>query len=280
MKAPSVRLAIREDRITLDSDGELLEIPKNALVGTAEEGDWRTRPSGNRGTDVYLVHSLGEGWHRVIPPVFDTSPGIIAEEIMRWRGPLAVEPPGPPPPTPLPSQIYDEVRQGMNPRNHIVIRQSYDWLLDGPFIGVIFGVATLLQLRHASEEMIINLTQGATAVFVASIALLLVLIPSSWLVQTLRHLRPRSGISLVLTRYRSLFRTRAGVQDIPWADVTRISIDATPGWSVLRGKHERRRLVLAHKSLGSIQIEESQLAAPLEAVALAAECLRTGQMHR
>jgi hypothetical protein len=125
--------------------------------------------------------------------------------------------------------------------------------------------------------MIADLSEGGLAVLTASLAVLLVSIPAAWLLQSLRHIRPRGGLALLLTPHRALLRTKAGVQDIAWSKVNRIGVDESPSWSVLQGRHTRRSLVIEHANLGSVRIDESQLADPVEAIALAAECLRTGQ---
>src|SRR5688500_6487905 len=82
-------LRARAWAIALTPEGALVRTPagdvpvsRDDVVAIREEGDWRTRKVGRRWADVYLVlHPRAGRTHVTLPPVFERTPGELAERL-------------------------------------------------------------------------------------------------------------------------------------------------------------------------------------------------------
>ena len=247
-------------------------VARQDVVSITEHGRFQAR-SGRRWADVYLVTRAGSGrgW-LTLPPFFDASPGALSERLMRWLGvPEATEHEGPAPePAPLASKLFDEVADGARPPRTTVIEHGPGWLRRGPYATILLGVAVLdgyLRLPATTRD-----TVGSIAPTVIIVAL--VIVPLLWFLITRYDIAPRKGIALILTPAEMLMRTRAGVHRVLWSEVDRLEITSRRSWSVIRGQHDARSLVIHRKDDDSITYVEAFLGAPAEVVLALCEAYR------
>lgn len=285
------RVQVRQDRdrykLALCDDGLVLRTPradfaveKTSIIDIREHGAWGER-SGRRWANVYLVMHPDSGRkHLELPPVFESTPGVLAEKLMRWRGvvpaprsdstdpsePLVREPAA------LPSKLFDAAAAGEHLPGSAIIPHGRAYLRRGPYATVLLGLAVLsdwLGLPAAARAQ-----AGTLAPTVCAFALLVV--PGMWLLWTRWDLKPRKGIALVLTPAEMLMRTRAGVHRVAWDDVARFEITSRTAWSVLLGPHPQRALIIHRKDGDMITYAEQFLGAPAEVVLGLCEGYRKG----
>lgn len=248
-------------------------IPRDRVVGITERGHWGTRKAGRRWSEVYVVvdPSLGRT-HLALPPLFDETPGRLAERLMRWRG-------APPEareidvaPAALASRVYDQAAAGMADPGTAVIRHDLGWLKKGPY-------ALLLVATIAVDAM----ARGGTAVWDAlepwmagAFFLVLLAVPVRWFWTTRREVSPRKGLAMVLTPAEVLIRTQRGILRARWKELLKVGVDAKTKWSVLEGAHEARQLVLTRKHAPAIRYDEPYLGIPVEVGKLLLDAYRSG----
>jgi hypothetical protein len=295
------KLALCEDGLLLRTPTADYAVAKQDIIDIREHGAWGDR-SGRRWAEVYLVTRPDSGrTHLALPPVFEATPGVLAEKLMRWRGVLGEKAvqhemdtqhemdaqheqaaqheldaqqtePVERKPADLPSKLFDLAAAGESLPGSAVIRHGRAYLRRGPYATVLLGLAVLtdwMELPAAARAH-----AGLLAPTVCGFALIIV--PSIWLLWTRMDLKPRKGIALVLTPAEMLMRTRAGVHRVLWEEIARLEITSRTAWSVLRGPHPQRALVIHRKEDSTITYDEEFLGAPAEVVSALSEGYRKG----
>jgi hypothetical protein len=271
-----------------------LALPREDILEVRERGRWRDR-GGRRFADVYVVTQPRSGRLFVaLPPVFERTPGVLAERLMRWLG--APEPADsdaeaeadaqqtavdPQPtatdsstPQPLASELWERVAQGERPAGVTAIQHGSAWLQRGPYASVLLGLAVLegfVRLPAATREKV-DVT--VPLVLVAA----LIVVPIGWLLITRTQLKARRGLAAILTPTELLLRTRAGVLRVAWKSVQRIEIDSRAAWSLLLGAHEARTLIVRRKSAPPLQYHESFIGVPLEVLTALCDAYRKSRL--
>jgi hypothetical protein len=270
----------RRYKLALCDQGLLLRTPradfalqKDDVVDICEQGSWQEH-GGARWADVYVVTRPDSGrLFTAIPPLFARTPGVLAEQLMRWRG-ASPQPatPGSEEPAELASKLFDAVAAGERPAGTAVIGHGGGWLRRGPYATVLLGVALL--------DGILRMPAPARARLlptVAPIAALCVLIvPALFVLLGRRELAARKGIALLLTPSELLLRTRAGVQRMRWSELGRLQITARSSWSMVEGPRQTRSLLIEPKDGEPIRCMEASLDAPAEVVAALCDGYRKG----
>jgi hypothetical protein len=280
---PRIRAFLDQKRyaLALTDDGLLLRTPvtdfpvaKEDVIDIQEHGAWGEH-SGRRWADVYLITRPDSGrYFLALPPLFEATPGVLAERLMRWRGarPQAREDAEPAEPAELPSKLFDRAAAGESIPGSVVIKHGSAYLRRGPYATVLLGLAVLTDWIMLPEA---TRTQGGMlGPLVMGFSLLLV--PLVWLVLMRRDLKPRKGIALVLTPAEMLMRTRAGVHRVAFSELQRLEIQERRAWSVLIGAHPQRTLLIRRKDAETITYAEEFLGAPAEVVAALGEAYRKG----
>lgn len=228
------------------------------IVAVAERGAWQTRSAGRRFNPVYVVLASPSCTHLELPPIFEETPGVLAERLMRWRGPIeAREPPVRSGPARLPSEVYDDAARGIREPSTVVVRHGLGWLRRGPWASALLGVAIADGvLRDPSEARVTgSLLVLAVAAF---------LVPAAWIWAQRRSMAPQRGLAMVLTAEALWMRTRAGVLRVPWTDIRRTSIETRGRLSVVEGWAVHRALRIERKRGPSIDYDEAYLGIPAE----------------
>lgn len=253
-------------------------IPKEDILGIAERGHWQERSAGRRWSEVYVVTDPASGrTHLALPPVFEDTPGLLAERLMRWHGAPPEAPDREPgEPAALASKLYDDAAEGKLPEGVTAIEHGYEWLRKAPYLPVVVALAAADGLARGGPEVwsAIGPVIGG-ALFVAFLA-----VPVRWFWMTRRDVKPRKGLSMVLTPAEALMRTAKGMIRIRWDKLDRVSIDAKKKWSVLEGAHELRRLVLTRRHAPQIRYEEPYLGIPVDVAQILVEAYRDGRLPR
>lgn len=241
--------------------GEEVAADRDEIVGVTERGVWQTRSAGRRYSPVYVVLASPARTHVELPPIFDATPGVLAERLMRWRGALPIpEEPRFPDPAPLASKVYDEAAQGIRAPGTLVVHHGEGWLRRGPWATVLLGIAIVEGFARASAED--RATLGIPVVVIAGAAL--VMTPLVWAWLTRRSIAPRLGLAMVLTPAELLLRTRGGVLRVRWPNLQRMSIDTRGRLSPIEGWAIHRALVIKRKDGPPITYDEAFLGVPAE----------------
>ncbi|MBX3270944.1 MAG: hypothetical protein KF729_11830 [Sandaracinaceae bacterium] len=252
-------------------------VPRERVVGIAERGQWQTRKAGRRWSEVFVVVDPALGrTHVALPPVFDDTPGRLAERLMRWRGSAPEPREAEAEPASLASRVYDAAAAGLAEPGTTVVRHDLGWLKKGPY-------ALLLVATVALD----GLSRGGAAVWgalepwmIAGLFLALLAVPGRWLWMTRREVSPRKGLAMVLTPAEVLIRTRQGILRARWKELVGVTVDAKTKWSVLEGAHEARQLVLTRKHAPAIRYDEPYLGLPVEVGKLLLDAYRSGWLPR
>ena len=253
-------------------------LPREDILEVRERGRWRDR-SGRRFADVYVVTQPRTGrTHVALPPVFERTPGMLAERLMRWLGPPdeAAEAEAPASePKPLVSELWERVARGERPDGVTAVPHGSAWLQRGPYASVLLGVAVLEGFIRLPERVRADVGTTMPLLLVG----VLVIVPVSWYLVTRRQLAPRRGLALILTPDELLFRTRSGVVRVEWARLVGAEIESRATWSLLLGAHEARWLTLQRKNAPEVRYHDSFLGAPLEVVAALCDAYRKGRVE-
>jgi hypothetical protein len=252
-------------------------VAKQDVIDVREPGHWRER-GGARWTEVYLVVRPSMGMapsHLALPPVLEATPGVLCERLMRWRGVIeAAAERETPRPTELPSKLFDDLARGAQPAGVIALRHGRAWLQQAPHATVLLGVVVLDGYLRVSQRL-----PGQLAALVpALIALCLFVVPLGWVALMRANMAPRKGLSLVLTPAELMLRTRAGVLRVPWDELGKLELVSRTGWSILRGAHDVRTLVIQRQDEPPIHYAESFLGAPAEVVIALCEAYKKGHL--
>jgi hypothetical protein len=180
-------LVLVEEGLYVRIGSEERTAARGDIVGIVERGTWQTRSAGRRYSPVYVVLRHAVSCFVELPPIFDATPGVLAERLMRWA---AIEVPAElhfPAPAPLASKVYEDAARGVRDPDTTVIKQGRGWLARGP-VGVCLTsavvLARLLASTHAERASLSAsglfwpLLLGAAAVLVAA--------PVVWLVSERR----------------------------------------------------------------------------------------------
>lgn len=272
-------LVLTPEGLLYRAPGMDVAVAKEDIVGVRERGTWQKRRAGRRWSEVYVVTNPASGrTHVELPPVFEDTPGLLAERLMRWLGgggvPRAPEDHTPAEPAALASKLYDDVAAGQTVEGVTAIHHGYDWLRKAPYLPVVFALAALDGLARGGPELwsaVGPLLGGA--IFVVVLA-----VPARWYWMTRRDVHPRRGLSLVLTPAEALMRTAKGMIRVKWASLDLVSTDAKRKWSVLEGAHDLRILVFTRRNLPVIRYEEPYLGVPVEVAEMLVQAYRDGRL--
>jgi hypothetical protein len=271
-------LVLAEAGLVWRRPGGDVAVARHDVVGVREQGDWRTRSAGRRFGEVYVLLTPGDdGTARwlALPPVFERTPGVLAERLMRWRGPpKTLEIPEHPPPARLASKVYDDAAAGRAPAGGVVLRHGRGWLRKGPYATVLLSVV-LLERALAVPGALRALVDPTV---LTVIALCLVAVPLVWALLVRRHVHPRRGLSMVLTPAEVLIRIRSGILRASWPRIAHIRVDTRSGWSLLEGTHTARELVLDRGDDPPIRYDEAYLGVPAEVAQGLCEAYRRGAL--
>lgn len=246
-------------------------LERSSVLGVVEPGSWQTRSAGRRWSPVYVVGSSSDALYLELAPVFEHSPGVLAEKLMRWSGARYNESPVFPPPASLASRVYDDAARGVVEPGTLVVAHGSGWLRRGPYASVLLALALLegfLRLRGEQQAEV-------WPVAVAAVLLALV-VPVGWIASTRREIAVRRGIAFVLTPAELLLRTRAGVHRARWGGLQRVTLESRRTFSVLDGLHLAKTLVLKRKDEPAIRYEEAFLGVPAEVAQVLLDSYRTG----
>lgn len=272
-------LALADEGLLLRTPEADFAVAKSDILDIQEHGAWGDH-SGRRWADVYVITRPDSGRaFLAIPPLFEATPGVLAERLMRWRGPRPVADEAraaePPEPSELPSKLFDRAAAGESLPGAVVIKHGNAYLRRAPYATVLLGFAVLADWLALPAP----LRSQAGMLPIAVVGFSLLLVPLVWVMLMRRDLKPRKGIALVLTPAEMLMRTRAGVHRVGWKEVTRLEIASRTGWSVLLGPHPQRSLVI-HRKPGpngadnTITYVEAFLGAPAEVVVALCDAYR------
>jgi hypothetical protein len=289
-------LDMRRYALVLTDDGLLLRTPvadfpvaKDDIIDIQEHGAWGDH-SGRRWAHVYLITRPDSGrFYLALPPLFEATPGVLAERLMRWRGPrpeprAAGQAPGEQAPgakesAPLPSKLFDQAAAGESLPGSVVIKHGNAYLRRGPYATVLLGLAVLTDWAALPDSARVHGNMLAPMVMGFS----LLAVPAIWFLTMRNDLKPRKGIALVLTPAEMLMRTRAGVHRVAWTEVQKLEITSRTGWSVLLGPHPQRTLIVRRKPSkaapdddNTITYVEEFLGAPAEVVVSLCDGYRKG----
>jgi hypothetical protein len=245
-------------------EGEVA-LERSEIVGITERGTWQRRSAGRRFSPVYVIATSPLRCHLVLPPIFDATPGVLAERLLRWRALRTPESPAFPDPAPLASKVYEDAARGVREPGTTVIHHGHDFLRRGPWATVLLAIAMLDGLARAGEsERAMILAETSGLAILALVATALVITPLAWVWYQRRSIAPQLGMAMVLTPAELLIRTRGGVLRVHWPRLQRLSIDARGRLSMLIGWEIRRALIIERKDGLPVRYDEAFLGVPAE----------------
>ena len=276
VRAPRHWLALAPEGLLYRSPAADTAVPIGEIVAIVERGDWKGR-AGRRSNAVYVVTGPEAGRvHVALPAVFEATPGVLAERLMRWRGVVPASDAPRPAPEALASKLYDEVAAGARPPGITVIQHGRGWLVRGPYASVLLGIAVLLGFARLPAGTLALVGPAAPI----AIGLCLALIPALWAWIVRREIRPRKGLALVLTPAEALMRTRAGVVRVAWSAMAKLTVDVKASWSLLEGYHGARQLLVQRRNEPDIRYDEAYLGVPAEVALALCDAYRKGALPR
>lgn len=250
-------------------------VPREDVVGVAERGRWQERARGQRASEVYVVTDPESGrTHLPLPPVFEETPGRLAERLMRWRGGEELEPVEHPPPHALASAVYDAAAAGRREAGVLAVPHGFAWVKKGPYLVVLIAVAALDGLARGGAMV----WDAVDPLVGAGLLVALFAVFARWLWMERRDIAPQKGLSMVLTPAELLIRTRGGILRTRWRDLARAGVTEKRAWSVLEGVHEERKLVISRRGAGPITYDEPYLGLPVEVAQILVDAYATGRL--
>jgi len=276
-RASRARLVLAPEGLAFHDGARTVTFDRKAITSVVETGLWQTRrTSGRRWADVLVVGSARDLLYLAIPPLFEHSPGVLAEKLMRWLGPAPYdEERSFPDPAKLASKVYEDAARGITQPGTLVIPHGSRWVRQGPYATVLLAVVLIEGLARLEVDIPIDVLPYA----LVAVAVALVL-PLGWLWRTRREIAVRQGIALVLTPSELLLRTITGVHRARWGKLQRVSIDTKRAFSVLDGIHEAKSLVLKRKDEPPIRYDEAFLGLPAEVAQVLIDGYRTAQLPK
>lgn len=280
-------LAAKSHRLVLHPEGLLwsqpkgdLAIPREDLLDLGElDGDWGKRNRG-RYSDIYLIFHPRLGIGRdgmalaALPPIFGESPGVLAEALMRWRGPIeSADAPSAAEPVRLASKMYDQTTLGDVPAGVTLLRHNRSWARRGPYASLVMGIVAGFALLRMAE----SIAGVSAAVWAIGAIAICVLIPLRWLALTWREVAPRKGVALLLTPAEVIVRTRSGILRARWSSVENVVVLRQPNFSLLEGRSHTERLVFDRgEDQPPIRYDDAFLGVPAGAAKRLVEVYRRG----
>jgi hypothetical protein len=272
--------ASKQWKLILDVDSLELETPllkqrieRDDIVDIrlerAEESD---RSNASRYRSVYLsLHprlQVEQNRYVELPPVFDATPGVLCERLLRWR---EAESPMEPLPVEteramLGAKLYDDAAAGSPRPGDIVIRHGRAWLQQGPYVSVLLAATLLLSQLRLPDGLEVAVEEGWGIITLPLLAASLLTVPLFWLMRMARDVRPRRGIALLITPSEILMRIRSGMLRARWSTIEAVRIESSPSWSVLHGYRRARVLIFDRFDAPEIRYEEAYLGVPCEIV--------------
>ncbi len=276
------RVWLRSSRygLVLTPEGLLFRTPthdiaiatESVVAVTTSKSDQPRKP-GQRWGDVYVVVDPALGrTHLTLPPVFGLSARALAEQLLRWRGPLPEPRPVDAEPALQANQVYGSAIAGLVDPETTVIHHDLGWLKKGPYAVLLVGIIAFDAMSRGGAEALEVLEPW----MIAGLLLTFLAIPARWFWMARREVSPRKGLTMVLTPAELLIRTRHGFLRSRWGDLARVSIDSKTKWSVLEGAHQERQLVMTRKHAATIRYDEPYLGLPAEVVKALLDGYRTG----
>lgn len=250
-------------------------LPRQDVVEVREHGQWRQR-AGRRWADVYVIaHPRSGRLYLTLPPVFERTPGVLAERLMRWLGPPAERDAASfPDPAALASKLWESVAAGERPSDVAVVERSSAWLRRGPYTSLLLGIAMLDGLLRLPASLRAALLAGpAVWLLVATVA-----VPVIWVLLTRRGMARGGPLALLLTPAELLLRTRRGILRLRWPEIKALAIETRGAWSILQGAYESRTVVIRHQDGEHNRIAEAVIAVPAEVLVGLAEGYRKGAL--
>lgn len=251
-------------------------IEKEDVVGVVEHGTWQDLPRGRRWSEVYVVTDPATTGrtHIALPPVFEETPGRLAERLARWLGAPRRQREITAKPAEAASKLYDEAAAGILPDGVAVIHHGFDWIKTGPYALLLVGVIAIDSLIRGGPSV----WDAVEPWMAAGLLLGLLAIPGRWLWTTRREVSPRKGVAMVITPAEVLMRIPEGMLRARWSELAAIGADAKKKWSVLEGAHSLRHLVLTRNHAPPIRYEEPFLGVPVEVARVLLDAYRTGRL--
>jgi hypothetical protein len=274
MRAPGSVLVLAPEGLWGRVLGHEIVASRDDILGVVEHGTWQARSAGRRFSPVYVVLMSGAPTHLELPPIFDATPGVLAERLMRWAGaPELPETPHFPEPAALASKVYEDAARGIRDPRTIVVKHGKGWLRSGPWATVLLALAILESFVRA-----VDITSDPMSAAVAgSIALVMVLVPWVWIWTTQRAISPRLGLAMVLTPAELLMRVKGGVLRVQWSKLQRLSIDVRGRLSPIEGWALHRTLVIKRKDGAPIFYDEVYLGVPAEVALTLCDAYASGR---
>lgn len=256
-------LAIADEGILLRTNAGDVAVPRGEVLAIRERDAMQQRS--DRYAPVYVVtHPRSGRTHLALPPVLDRSPRALAERLMRWLGPVPTPRDfEPPPPSQLPSKLYDAAARGEGREEVLALRHGAAWLRRAPYATILLGVA----IAEGFVRMDTPSRQAMGPVAPGLMFFSLLLVPLGWMLMIRFDMAPRKGLSLVLTPAEAIMRTRSGVHVVAFRKLKRAIVRTKRSWSLLRGAHESRSLVFEREGAEDISYAESFLGEPAEVIA-------------
>ncbi|MBN8614185.1 MAG: hypothetical protein J0L92_26540 [Deltaproteobacteria bacterium] len=276
-RASRARLVLAPEGLAFHDGARTITFDRKAITSIVEAGMWQTRrTSGRRWADVLVVGSARDLLYLAIPPLFEHSPGVLAEKLMRWLGPAPYEEERSfPDPAPLASKVYEDASRGITDAGTLVIPHGEGWARRGPYATILLAIVMVEGLARLEVDVPADLWP-----FAIGAVLVALVFPLGWWLMTRREISVRKGIALVLTPAELLLRTRAGVHRARWGKLQRVSIDTRRAFSVLDGVHETKTLVLKRKDEPPIRYDEAFLGLPAEVAQVLIDAYRTAQLPK
>ena len=249
-----------------------ISISRDEILDILELNDWGSRKPKARYSDVYIVKYPHDGNAIIrLPPIFEDTPGLLVERLMRWRGTRPKANIHFPPPSSLPSKTYDEASQGIFPPGTTVIRHGWGWLRRGPYLAFLLGLIVL--------EGTLRFPAGVNLGILPFFGLLICFtVPLVWLWRVRRSIAPRKGLALVATPAEILMRTQSGVLCVAWPKVCAVRVNAVRSWNLLEGAVQTRRLILERENDSPIRYDEAYLGVPTSVAMRLLELYRRGHV--
>lgn len=274
--APRCALVLTPEGLLYRGPEVDVAIPIDQVVGVVERGRWQERHAGRRFSEVYVVTDPESGrTHLALPPIFEDTPGRLAERLMRWRGGWqereGLEHPGP---HELASKVYDEAAAGRPMEGATALRHGRGWIRKGPYVVVLLAIAAAEGLARGGPRV----WDAIDPAIGGGLFVVLLAVFGRWIWMERRDIAPQKGLSMLLTPAELLIRTRGGMLRTRWRDLVSASVTSKRAWSVLEGTHEARQLVLSRRGAGPIRYEEPYLGVPVEVAQILVEAYRTGRL--